>query len=193
MLAKLLLTVTSTEDELQQILLLQKENLEQQVGFTEAKEQGFVTVVHNMQLLREMNEVEPSVIAKYNEKVVGYCLSMPRIFKTKIEVLTPMFEKIDALSFEGRSLNDCNYLVMGQVCINKNYRGMGIFDQMYEFMQAKLSQKYDYLITEVASRNTRSMRAHTRVGFENLLTFADQTDHWELVIWNWGEKFKNQK
>ncbi|MGB1243351.1 MAG: GNAT family N-acetyltransferase [Chitinophagales bacterium] len=187
MLSELKTTIVETDEDIQQILLLQSENLERGITSEEAKNQGFVTVVHNKDLLREMNEVEPSIIAKYNEKVVGYCLSMPRIFKTKIEVLTPMFDQIDTLSFEGVALKGCNYLVMGQVCIGKNFRGMGIFDKMYQEMQKRLSSKYDYLITEIANRNTRSRRAHGRVGFENLLTYTDDTDKWELVIWDWRD------
>lgn len=188
MLSELNTTIAITDDDIQQILLLQSENVERQITSEEAKSQGFVTVVHNKELLREMNEVEPSIIAKYNGKVVGYCLSMSRIFKRKIEVLIPMMNQIDELSFEGSALKDCNYLVMGQVCVSRDFRGMGVFDKMYEEMQKRLSPKYDYLITEIASRNTRSMRAHTRVGFENLLTYTDDTDEWELVIWNWRKK-----
>ncbi len=185
MLSQLNTTIAETDDDIQQILLLQSENLERQITSDEAKNQGFVTVVHNERLLREMNEVEPSIVAKYNDKIVGYCLSMPRIFKTKIEVLIPMLHQVDALSFEGVALKNCNYLIMGQVCVGKDFRGMGIFDKMYEEMQIRLSPKYDYLITEVASRNIRSMRAHIRVGFEKLLTYKDATDEWELIIWNW--------
>lgn len=188
MLPNLNVTIVTLNTDIQQILMLQSENLENQITSEEAKNQGFVTVVHDLELLCEMNEVEPSVIAKYNEKVVGYCLSMPRIFKSKIAVLKPMFEQIDRHSFEGKALKDCNYLIMGQVCVAKGFRGMGIFDKMYAEMQKRLSTKYDFLITEVASRNIRSLRAHQRVGFEILYRYADDLENWELLIWNWRKK-----
>ncbi len=185
MLSELVVTIASTEEDLEQILSLQRENLERHVSSDEAKKQGFVTVVHDMELLEKMNAEEPSIIAKYKGKVVGYCLSMPRTFRAMIPILVPMFEKIDLLSFEGDELKDCNYMTMGQVCVSKDCRGMGVFDRMYAKMQELQSKRYDYLVTEIANRNTRSMRAHQRVGFEPLLSYDAGGELWELVIWNW--------
>ncbi|MGB1242755.1 MAG: GNAT family N-acetyltransferase [Chitinophagales bacterium] len=185
MLSELVVMIASTEEDLEQILSLQKENLERHVSSDEAKEQGFVTVVHDMELLGKMNAEEPSIIAKYKGKVVGYCLSMPKTFRMVIPVLVPMFEKIDLLSFEGDELKECNYMIMGQVCVSKDCRGMGVFDKMYAKMQELQSERYEYLVTEIANRNTRSTRAHQRVGFEPLLTYDSGGELWELVIWNW--------
>jgi RimJ/RimL family protein N-acetyltransferase len=39
--------------------------------------------------------------------------------------------------------------------------------------------------TEVATRNTRSMRAHERVGFTVLERYRDATDEWALLRWDW--------
>lgn len=36
-------------------------------------------------------------------------------------------------------------------------------------------------MTDVALRNTRSLRAHERVGFERLLTYTDATDTWAMI------------
>ena len=45
-------TLTSTTDELQQILQLQKQNLRQHIDETEMKSQGFVTIHHDLNILR---------------------------------------------------------------------------------------------------------------------------------------------
>lgn len=181
-------TLASSTEDLQQIITLQAANLERHISNDEAVEQGFVTVVHDLPLLEEMNRTEQSIIAKDGERVVGYCLSMPTSFRDLIPVLVPMFEKIDHLSFKNSLLKDSRYLVMGQVCIDKAYRGRGVFDGMYAKMQAELSSKYDYLITEIASRNTRSRRAHQRVGFEDLLSYSADAEQWELVLWDWRKR-----
>ena len=54
---------------------------------------------------------------------------------------------------------------MGQICIDKPWRGRGLFDQLYAAHRQHLSGRYDCCITEVATRNGRSMSAHLRVGF----------------------------
>ena len=40
-----------------------------------------------------------------------------------------------------------------------------LFDQLYAAHRQHLSGRYDCCITEVATRNGRSMSAHLRVGF----------------------------
>lgn len=133
-------------------------------------------------MLQLLNNLEPQFIAKHNNKVVGYALSMHTSLGDKIPVLQPMFEKVDQLSYNGISLNSQNYLVMGQVCIAKAYRGKGIFAKLYENMFDAMCSKYKFIVTEISLNNTRSIRAHQKVGFEELLNYKDETDDWSLVV-----------
>lgn len=57
--------------------------------------QRFVTVQHTFAILKAMNDKCAHTIAKSNEKVIGYALAMDKDFKNHIEVLSPMFKKID--------------------------------------------------------------------------------------------------
>lgn len=150
-----------------------------------AQEQGFVTVKHNPQVLLRMNQVAPSIIAKDGGLVVGYALVMPRAFAAEVPILQPMFDLLDTLSWKGASLRDHGrWFVMGQICVAEGYRGMGVFDGMYRKMQEHCRADYDFVITEIAERNTRSIRAHERVGFKTLHTFSDAVagEDWRVVV-----------
>ena len=68
---------------------------------------------------------------------------------------------------------------------NKNYRGQGVFRQLYAAHKQLLSKQYDYCITEVSTRNLRSMQAHFSIGFELLHCFTDPQDEWNIVLWDW--------
>ena len=171
--------------QIQQMLDLQRLNLPTNISKAEAIEQGFVTVRHDAQLLEEMNQKKPHVIALAGEEVVGYALVMTVDFKARIPVLVPMFDLIDTLSYENKPMSDYKYFTMGQVCIDKNYRGQGIFKGMYEKMKEQYSADYNFVITEVAARNKRSLRAHEKVGFKNLLQYSTKEEEWVLVIWDW--------
>ena len=81
----------STLEELEQILTLQKNNLPENLSHKEKIEQGFVTVKHSLEILKRMNDECAHTIAKNNNKVVGYALSMTNNFASEIEVLKPMF------------------------------------------------------------------------------------------------------
>ncbi|MBN8679600.1 MAG: GNAT family N-acetyltransferase [Chitinophagales bacterium] len=176
----------STPEQVQQILNLQALNHVSSVSPAVAQEQGFVTVKHDPDVLQRMNLEAPSVIACDGEKVVGYALVMPRSFAAYIPILQPMFDLLDTLSWKGQDLKDhSRWFVMGQICVAEGYRGMGVFDGMYAKMKEVCSKDYDFVITEIAERNTRSLRAHERVGFQTLHTFSDAVanEDWRVVIW----------
>ena len=178
-------TTTNQTTEIQQILDLQYTNLPKNVSAEEAKDQGFVTVHHDFEILSAMNAKYPHVIAKSDDKVIGYTLVMLPEFGNKIPVLVPLFDKINQLSYHGDLLKEVDYFVMGQVCVDKNYRGRGVFGGLYQQMKTEMSPHFKYIITEIATRNTRSMRAHEKVGFETIHIFSTPEEEWAIVAWDW--------
>jgi len=178
-------TTAQSVNDLKGILKLQSINLPANISEKEAKEQGFVTVHHEYDLLAAMNDPYPHIIAKAGGQVVGYALVMLPSFGDQIEVLKPMFQMINQLSYKGSSLKEAAYFVMGQVCVAKSHRGQQVFQGLYHKMREEMSLHFKYLITEIATRNTRSMRAHEKVGFETIHVFKDATEEWALVGWDW--------
>jgi ribosomal protein S18 acetylase RimI-like enzyme len=132
-----------------------------------------------------MNASARQIIAKHDEKVVGYALVMRPELKHIVPVLVPMFELLGTLYYRGVPLPESKYYVMGQICVHEDFRGLGIFDGLYRKHREVYSPEYDYCITEVSTRNQRSMRAHQRVGFKTIHTFRDATDEWNIVLWDW--------
>jgi hypothetical protein len=173
------------EDQLAQILELQRENHRAQVSDAIARSQGFVTVAHDLPTLRAMHAHAPSVVALEGGRVVGYALVMLREARALLPILAPMFVKLDALEHQGRPLREQRYYVMGQICVASSHRGQGVFDGLYREHRTLMSPRFDAVVTEIATRNTRSMRAHARVGFQTWLTYADASDTWAIVGWDW--------
>lgn len=166
----------STIDELQQILKLQQENLPQELSAIEKEQEGFVTVHHTFNILKQMNDACPHIIAKHNGNVIGYALCMTKEFKTKISVLIPMFNKIESIISK-----DANYVVMGQICISKNHRKQGVFRGLYVFMAKALKLNFNIIITEVDSKNIRSLNAHKAIGFKSLKHYESNNQFWEII------------
>lgn len=169
----------TTDGELRQILALQRQNSLETTSSVEKKNEGFVTVSHDFDTLKQMNDSCPHIIAKDGDVVVGYALVMRKEFSDRISILSAMFETATQL------LGDKNYVAMGQVCIAKAYRKKGIFKAMYLFYRAELQQHYDCLLTEVATVNQRSLQAHLSLGFTVLKTQISDGVCWELIIWDW--------
>ncbi len=180
-----------TEQELLAILDLQKANLGINLTENEAREQGFVTAHHTLAELNKLNNIEPHLIAKDGEKVAAYVLAMTAQSKSDIAILIPMFEMFSKISYHGKLISDYNYLVVGQVCVDKNYRGQGIFDAVYQAYKKQYLHRYDFAITEVATKNLRSMKAHNRIGFKEIYRFtAPNNVEWSVVLWDWQKTGK---
>lgn len=176
---KIQYTRASSVNELLQILELQKNNSLSTVNSFEQENEGFVTVSHSLEVLKQMNDACPHIIAKDGDLVVGYALVMLQKFRDKISVLSAMFETATEL------LGDKKYLAMGQVCVSKQYRKQGVFRGMYQFYKEELQNDFDCLLTEVASSNHRSLNAHLSVGFKILKTQTTDGVSWELINWDW--------
>ena len=179
-MALILYKRASTLDELEQIRELQLNNSSQNISSEEKLKEGFVTVQHTAAFLEQMNTACAHIIAKEGKKVVGFTLVMLSNFRNEIEVLIPMFERIDALLPPNTS-----YVIMGQVCVDKNYRKQGIFRGLYDFYRTKLQHEFDFLITEVAAINQRSMNAHESIGFKTIDTYEEDGINWNIMLKNW--------
>ncbi|GAA4890065.1 hypothetical protein GCM10023311_12780 [Flaviramulus aquimarinus] len=169
-----------TNNELHQILELQHRNIPTSISKEEKQNEGFVTVHHDFETLKTMNDACAHSIAIHNNEVIGYALSMVKDFKDAIAVLKPMFQEIE-ISIKPM----VRYIVMGQVCVDKPYRKQGIFRGLYEFMRLNLKPDFDFVITEVDAKNTRSLNAHYAIGFKVLKTYISNNQKWVLLSWSW--------
>lgn len=181
---KITITKANTQEELQGILTLQSENLEVNISQEELDKEGFVTVVHNEKTLSEISGSYKHIIAKNEEdEVVGYVLVMLKEFAKTIPILVPMFDMIDTIDYEGASLSSADYFVVGQVCVKKGFRGRGIFRQLNLYLFDSLKKEFDFVITEVATRNPRSIKAHAKIGFNTIHEYkSDLNEEWAIIL-----------
>ena len=168
----------SSRHELEQILAIQKRNLRTGLSEEVKSKEGFLTVSHSIDILSRMNETCPHIIAKSGSLVAGYALCMHPKHSNDIPVLKPMFKKIDKLLDKG-----IKYMAMGQICIDKSFRRKGVFAGLYKFMGDQLREDYDLIITEVDSDNVRSLGAHYKVGFNDLIVYQSGGCTWHLIQW----------
>lgn len=175
------------DGDLEQVLELQRRNVESALDPREAAAQGFVTVRHDLALLREMNDAAPHVVARGGGRVVGYALVMLRAFEPRIPVLAPMVATLAGLEVRGRPLGELRYFIMGQVCVDAAWRGSGVFGALFDELRRRYAGEFDLIVTEVARRNGRSVRAHEKVGFELLHRYRDPSgEEWDLIAWDWS-------
>jgi hypothetical protein len=172
-------------DHLEGILELQNKNLKANLTKEEMVQQGFVTITHNLEVLYRMGGDYKHVLAMGDDKVIAYALSTSPEMVVLIPELKNLVKQIESLIIGERNLSSYEYLIMGQVCIDINYRGKGVFTQLYNTMREHYAEKVPYLITEISSSNRRSLRAHQKVGFREIHRHIDELDEWIIVLWDW--------
>ena len=180
------LTRVSSPNEIIGIRDLQALNLKQNITAEEAIEQGFLTAAYTIEYLQEMNAVFPSIIAKDEDKVVGYALVATKDIRKGHDLIEGLFDAIDACQYKGNLLKEVNYVVVGQLCVAKEYRGQDLVQKLYGHFRDCLSNEFTYLVTDVAKANLRSLKAHKKRGFQviNELTYGGFG--WDIVLWDWN-------
>lgn len=175
--------LADSDHDFEGILALQKQN---HVSSLASLDQGFVTVVHSIEELKKMNGYAQHVIAKDGEKVIAYLLAMTLACKDDVPLLLPMFDQFEKIFYRNKKLSTYNYLVVGQVCVADGYRGKGILNHCYSLYKNTHSVNFDFAITEIATRNFTSIRAHQKIGFQEIKRFTDSLpEEWSIVVWDW--------
>jgi len=181
---QIIYTTSKTLDELTQIQQLQAENHRSNLSIELQSSDGFLTVKHSLQLLEQMNIVTPHIIAKEGDHVVGYALGMSKDFVSRIPELRMMFEMIDHVKTDEFDLSAMDYIIMGQICVKKDYRGKGIFQGLYQLYFERYKGTFPFVITEVAVRNSKSLQAHQKVGFRIIHQYIEKdVDEWAILCY----------
>ncbi len=172
------LGTVSNDSELKEILDLQQENIKAILKTEDILSEGFVTVIHNLDLLQKMNSPYPHTIAKSGNHVIGYALSMLPSMSVHISILQALTKRLQKLG-----IPTIDYIIMGQVCIQKAFRKTGVFRRLYHTMAENMKPHFKYIITEVSMENERSFTAHQAIGFRLLEVRKDakKGENWAIV------------
>jgi GNAT superfamily N-acetyltransferase len=174
----------STTEHFEQIIALQNQNLYKSLSSDEQEQQGFVFAEHTVDLLRAMAAQIPQVIALYKGKVVGYNLAMTAAMETELPSLEPMFREFHKAEYKDKALTQYKFFVGGQVCVDKDFRGLGLLSKLYNATASLVDPTYELCVTEIAVRNTKSLSIHQKMGFGIVSTHNDGLENWNVVAWD---------
>lgn len=180
-------TTVNSDKDLQQIQKLNEQNLKKNLIEDDLLNQGFVSWLYSLDLLKKMHSLAPSIVVKDDDKVIGYALVTLKEAITFHNDLQAMIANLQSVVYKGKRLLLHNFYLMGQVCIDRNYRGKGVFCLLYQEHKKVYYPKFDLLVTEISANNKRSLKAHEKVGFKNVYTYHDKMDKWNVVVWDWLE------
>ncbi len=173
--------ISRTDEDLQAIQDLQSLNLPERLDGKTKKSEGFVTLQHDLSLLRDMQECYPHIVARDLKRIVGYALSMSPMFFERLPLLHAMRDQLSQLRNDEKLYANATFIVMGQICIAKQYRKKGLFRGLYNKMKAEFLNRVDFIITEVDDANKRSLNAHLGIGFELVQSYRADGRNWHIL------------
>ena len=167
--------------EIEELLALQRANLAVNLDAQTIESQGFVTFVYAPEAIADMMQAAPQIVVRADNQIVGYALTVTLEAALKNDLMRPLA----MLSQKLGPLSKKRFYFIGQVCVKAGYRGMGIFDALYNEHKDLFHYQYAAVVTEIASDNTRSLAAHRRMGFQIIHTEFDETHgkEWQVVAW----------
>ena len=184
------ISVASTEADLKGIRRLQEANLRKNLSESEALNEGFVLAEFNIEFLETISTKYPITIAKDEEGcIVGYALAVSKESHCKYESLDNKLQKLNEGSYNGIILQDQPYILCAQLCVAVGYRGRGLMGQLYKGIQSmlrKISPGITLCVADVAVENTRSLRAHEKIGFKIFDSMKIQGTTFNILIWDWS-------
>ena len=129
----------------------------------EDKKDGFITTAFTKEQMIDLITLEQGLfIAVVDEKVVAYVMSASWNFWSRWPMFAFMVEDLPNLEYLGQKLSVKNSYQYGPVCVDKEYRGSGVLEKIFEFARQNMVKRFPILVTFINKINQRSFEAHTK-------------------------------
>ena len=149
----------------------------------EEQKNGFVTTNLTDEQLENLIVKENGVtIAKEGGRVIAFALAAPWEYWSQWPLFVHMIGELRKYNYLGQKLTVENTYQYGPVCIDRAYRGRGLFEQVFRASLDSMAERYPIMITFVNHVNGRSHAAHTRkAGMDVLGNFDFNGNHYYFL------------
>ena len=150
----------------------------------EDKKDGFITTAFTKEQMIDLITLEQGLfIAVENEKIVAYVMSASWDFWSRWPMFAFMIKDLPNLEYLGQKLSTKNSYQYGPVCVDKEYRGSGVLEKIFDFARKNMAKRFPILVTFINKINPRSYEAHTKkLKLEVIKEFTyNNNNYYELV------------
>lgn len=151
----------ATTHDIHQVMALQKQNLFANLSELE-REDGFVTTPFTYAQIREIIGQKGLFVTEIEGNIIAYAFAGTWKYFSQWKIFKVMIASFPKLIFDGKRINTQNTFQYGPICIEKNHRGNGVLESIFEKMRLEMIKKYPISITFINKENKRSLFAHTQ-------------------------------
>ena len=151
----------ATNEDIPGVLNLQSKYLAANLSEEEKKE-GFVTTPFTIKQIEDIIKLDGLFIAISSEKVISYVFAANWDYFDQWPIFKIMTDRFPNLIFKNIQLTRENTFEYGPISIDKEFRGTGLLNEIFEVMRLHFKDKYPISITFINKVNTHSTFAHTK-------------------------------
>lgn len=144
--------------DFEQIFALQNRNLLSVLNVSERSE-GFLNTAFTVQQFQEMDQSLGVIAAVDQGQVCGYIGAGTLTFYSKFLFPAALIQYAEKLNYQQRPLISYRCCIVNPLCIEKKYRGSGIFMELSQAMCDLVSVNYEIALAFVSIANQRSLHA----------------------------------
>lgn len=102
------------------------------------------------------------VAQTFQGQIISYVFAGHWGFYHRWDIFKCMISRFDTLRYNDVDITTSMTFQYGPICIEKEYRGQGVINLIFEEMRVKLKSKYPIGLTFINKSNNTSRYAHTK-------------------------------
>ena len=162
-----------SEEDFRQIVELQNKNLPRALSAVEIKD-GFLSGEFTIEQFQAMNSDLCVMTCFDDDYFCGFLVASSINFNKQFPLPNAMIDCFSKVSYKGKLLTEYKPFISGPGCIDKNYRGKGIFTNLVQTVLNFLAQQPsppDLRVALVSTENPRSINAQKKIGMDEVGQF----------------------
>lgn len=170
-------------EDFEQIVILQNKYQASSLSSSD-KTDGFLSGAFSVEQLKSMDEDIGVFVCKDKDLVRGYLCAGSVKYNKGVPIVAAMLDCFPHINYQGKTLSTYNIAISGPVCIDKDYRGQGLFFSLYHHLTTFLLSERPELelyVVFVSTQNQRSINAHKKLGMEIVGQFSFNKDHFVIL------------
>lgn len=156
-------------EDFEKMVELQNGNLITTLG--DQKSDGFLSAAFTAEQFTEFRESVAVIVAVDDTSVVGFACASTVEFCKQNPLPASMIARFAGIVIGGKNLAELRSVICGPICVAKNFRGKGIFEELYSTLFRSVGNDFDVALALVSTENPRSIKAHEKIAMTSVDNF----------------------
>lgn len=132
----------------------------------EERKSGFVTTPFTQEQIEDRIANKGLFVTEDKGEIVAYVYAGRWEFFEQWPIFPYMTSRFPYLKYKNYKLTTFDTFQYGPVCVDKKYRGKGVFNQTFEAMRLEWLKEFELSITFINAINDVSVKAHDKLGWK---------------------------